>query len=227
MFDDGKVVPGAAGGLQPKMLTQQLQGVVTNAVGTVRGKGRVDWTADTITSSGTFGTDGFDFAAAFGPVRGLKGDFVFTDLIGMVTAPHQRLSVASINPGIEVTSGVIDLELLAGQVLRLNGAVWPFLGGTLHLAPTDLRLTQPEARRFTLDIEGLDAAKFLERMEMANLSATGTFDGHLPLEFDANGGQCTPANAHLSHTLDLGQALGEHGGRGVIELTPCQGLRSQ
>ena len=84
---------------------------------------------------------------------------------------------------------MIDLELLAGQVLRLNGAVWPFLGGTLHLAPTDLRLTQPEARRFTLDIEGLDAAKFLERMEMANLSATGTFDGHLPLEFDANGGR--------------------------------------
>jgi hypothetical protein len=177
------------GGLQPKMLTPQLQGVLTNAVGTVRGKGRVDWTVDKVTSTGTFGTDGFDFAAAFGPVHGIKGDFVFTDLIGMVTAPHQILRIASVNPGIEVTNGVMDIELLADQVVRLNGAVWPFLGGTVRLMPTDLRLAQAEVRRFTLDIEGLDPAKFLERMEMANLSATGTFDGHLPLEFDDDGGR--------------------------------------
>jgi len=189
VFDDGKVKPGVVGGLQPKMLTPQLQGVLTNAVGTVRGKGRVDWTVDEVTSTGTFGTDGFDFAAAFGPVDGIKGDLVFTDLIGMVTAPHQILRIASVNPGIEVNNGVMDIELLADQVVRLNGAVWPFLGGTVRLMPTDLRLAQAEVRRFTLDIEGLDPAKFLERMDMANLSATGTFDGHLPLEFDDDGGR--------------------------------------
>ena len=122
---------------------------------------------------------------------GVKGDLVFTDLIGMVTAPHQTLRIASANPGIEVLDGVMDLELLAGQVVRLNGAIWPFLGGTLRLKPTDLRMAEAEARRFTLSIEGLDAARFLERMEIANLSATGTFDGQLPLEFDANGGRIT------------------------------------
>ncbi|MFM9934619.1 MAG: YdbH domain-containing protein [Novosphingobium sp.] len=189
VFDEGKIRPGKVGGLQPKTLASQFQGVIADAKGTVRGSGRVDWTADTVTSSGTFGSDGLDFAAAFGPVRGVSGDLVFTDLIGMVTAPHQTLRVASANPGIEVTGGVIDLELLAGQVVRLNSAVWPFLGGTLRLAPTNLRLTEAEARRFTLQISGLDAAQFLGRMELANLSATGTFDGQLPLEFDANGGR--------------------------------------
>ncbi len=189
VFDDAKLQPGVAGGLQPKMLTPQLQGVVTNAVGTVRGKGHVDWTAQTVTSTGTFGTDHFDFAAAFGPVRGVSGELVFTDLIGMVTAPHQTLHIASANPGIEVLDGVMDLEFLAGQVVQLNGAIWPFLGGTLRLMPTELRMAEAEARRFTLSIEGLNAARFLERMEIANLSATGTFDGKLPLEFDANGGR--------------------------------------
>jgi hypothetical protein len=114
---------------------------------------------------------------------------VFTDLIGMVSAPHQTLRIASANPGIEVRDGTMDMELLAGQVVRINGANWPFLGGQLRLAPGDLRLTVNEPRRFRIDIEGMDAARFLERMELANLTATGTFDGHLPLEFDAGGGR--------------------------------------
>jgi hypothetical protein len=189
VFDDNKRKPGVTGGLQPKALTLQLKGIVTNAAGTVRGAGRVDWDTQRVTSTGTFSTDNFAFAAAFGPVRGLSGSLVFTDLIGMVTAPHQTLRIASVNPGIEVNDGVIDLELLADQVVRLNGGGWPFLGGSLRLAPTDLRVTTADARHFTLDISGLNAAKFVERMEMANLSATGIFDGRLPLEFDANGGR--------------------------------------
>ena len=191
VFDKGKIVPGKIGGLQLRDLAPQFRGVVADAEGTVRGKGVVDWTAERVTSSGSFGTDDLAFSAAFGPVKGLSGTLDFTDLIGMVTAPHQTLRVASANPGIEVTDGVVDLELLPEQVVRINSGTWPFLGGKLRLAPGDLRMTVNEPRRFRIEIEGLDAAKFLERMELANLSATGMFDGHLPLEFDANGGRIT------------------------------------
>lgn len=189
VFDKGKIVPGKVGGLQLRDLAPQFRGVVADAEGTVRGKGVVDWSADAVTSSGSFGTDGFDLSAAFGPVKGISGTLTFTDLIGMVTAPHQTLHVASANPGIEVTDGVVDLELMAGQVVRLHGATWPFLGGHLRLSPGDLRMTVNEPRRFRVEIDGVDAAKFLERMELANLSATGTFDGQMPLEFDASGGR--------------------------------------
>ncbi len=191
VFDKGKIVPGKVGGLQLRDLAPQFRGVVADVEGTVRGTGVVDWTAEHVTSSGSFGTEDFDFSAAFGPVKGLSGTLVFTDLIGMVTAPHQTLHVASANPGIEVTDGVMDIELLPEQVVRINSGLWPFLGGKLRLAPGVLRMTVNEPRRFRIEIEGLDAAKFLERMELANLSATGVFDGHLPLEFDANGGRIT------------------------------------
>ena len=40
-----------------------------------------------------------------------------------------------------------------------------------------------------LVIEGLNAARFVERMDLANISATGTFDGAMPLVFDENGGR--------------------------------------
>jgi len=191
VFDKGKIVPGKVGGLQLRDLAPQFRGVVADADGTVRGKGMVDWTADKVTSSGTFSTADFDFSAAFGPVKGLSGTLQFTDLIGMVTAPHQILHIASANPGIEVTDGTMDIELLPEQVVRINSGLWPFLGGKLRLAPGDLRLTVNEPRRFRIEMGGIDAGKFLERMELANLSATGVFDGHLPLEFDASGGRIT------------------------------------
>ena len=175
--------------LQPDMLSRQLLGVVANASGTVRGRGRIEWNPDRVTSGGSFTTDGLDFAAAFGPVRGAAGTVVFDDLVNFSTPPGQRLKVASINPGIEVTDGEIRFQLQPGSKLAVEGGTWPFLGGTLRLRPVGLNLGVAETRRYVLDIEGLNAAKFIAQMELANLSATGTFDGSLPLVFDENGGR--------------------------------------
>ncbi|MDR6509258.1 hypothetical protein J2792_000098 [Novosphingobium capsulatum] len=189
--------------LQPAQLTPLALGLIANANGAITGKGRIDWQGDKVTSSGRFGSQGLDFAAAFGPVKGLSGTLDFTDLLAMETAPHQILKVASINPGVEVTDGKVDLQLKAGQVVQLNGAQWPFMGGRLSLEPTTLRFALAEERRFALVIEGLDAAQFVSHMEMANISATGTFDGRLPVVFDATGG-------HI-----VGGALASRGGGNV------------
>lgn len=180
--------------LQPDALTRLALGVVANVDGTVRGAGKIDWTERGVTSTGRFGTEGMDLAAAFGPVKKLSGTLEFTDLLNMVTAPNQTFRVASVNPGIEVNDGVVELSLLPQQVLKLEKASWPFLGGMLSLEPTELRMGIAEPRHYTLTIVGLDAAKFVERMQLGNLSATGTFDGQLPLVFDANGGRIVGGN---------------------------------
>ena len=173
--------------LQPRALTERAFGVVSNVRGTVAGTGRIDWNEAGVTSGGRFSTDSLDFAAAFGPVRGASGTLVFSDLIGLTTAPNQRLRVASINPGIEVTDGEIGIELRQGEVLALTGGTWPFMGGTLTMRPVDIRFGAAEARRYVLEIEGLDAARFVERMELKNIVATGIFDGTVPLVFDETG----------------------------------------
>lgn len=172
---------------QPQLLTRNALGFVANVAGTVTGTGRIAWTEQDITSSGRFSSDSLDFAAAFGPVHGASGTVEFIDLLGLTTAPNQRLRVRSINPGIEVTDGEIGIELRGGEVLALTGATWPFMGGTLTMRPVELRLGAAEERRYVLEVAGFDAARFVEYMNLENMAATGTFDGTVPLVFDAEG----------------------------------------
>ena len=175
--------------LQPEMLTPLTLGIVANVAGTVRGQGRIDWSPAGITSSGTFDTDRVDLAAAFGPVTGLSGTIHFTDLLGLVTAPHQEARIAVINPGVEVTNGVVHYRLIGGNRVMVEDARWPFAGGTLTLDPTTLDFAQAAERRLTFRIAALDAAAFIQQLDFPNISATGTFDGQLPMIFGQTGGR--------------------------------------
>jgi hypothetical protein len=70
-------------------------------------------------------------------------------------------------------------------VVEAQDARWPFA------AVRSTRADRPACgsrTAITLVIDGLDAAQFILRMEMANLTATGVFDGRLPAIFDATGG---------------------------------------
>ncbi len=196
--------------LQPSGISRVFLGVVANVRGTVRGSGRIDWNNRATTSTGQFTSDGLDFAAGFGPVKGASGTVVFTDLLGLVTAPNQKIRVASMNPGIEVKDGVVELELRAGSVLAITNATWPFMGGTLTLQPTTLNMGVTEARRYTLKIAGLDAGVFVKEMGLEDVSASGIFDGSLPLVFDENGGRVVggllnsrPPGGNVSYTGQL------------------------
>jgi len=175
--------------LQPDNLTYFTKGVVALAKGTLTGKGRIDWDRKGVTSTGQFSTDNLDFAALFGPVKGMRGTVRFSDLLGLVTEPNQHLAVQSINPGIEVNDGDVSFQLIEGRVLEVNGAEWPFIDGRLTLLPTRMALGSSDIRRFTIRVDGINAAKFVQRLDLSNISARGTFDGTLPLIFDQDGGR--------------------------------------
>ncbi|WP_420145935.1 intermembrane phospholipid transport protein YdbH family protein [Sphingobium sp.] len=176
-------------GLQPEDVTPITLGVVANVNAKVSGQGRIDWTGSHVTSNGTFRTDNASLAAAFGPVEGLSGEIHFTDLIGLVSAPGQEVRIAKVNPGVEVQDGVVRYRLEAGQKVRIEGGGWPFSGGKLDLLPTTMNFGEDVDRYMTFRVIGLDAGAFIQAMELDNVSATGTFDGIMPLIFNAKGGR--------------------------------------
>lgn len=175
--------------LQPDTITRRALGTIANARGTVIGTGRIDWNPRGVTSRGSFSTDSLDFAAAFGPVKGLSGTVEFVDLLGLVTAPNQKVRIAEVNPGIVVNDGVVDFQIGPNMALTLNDTAFPFMGGTLNMRPVRMNLGVSETRSYVFDIVGLDAAKFVDRMGLGNIQATGIFDGSIPLIFDENGGR--------------------------------------
>ncbi|MFD1105675.1 intermembrane phospholipid transport protein YdbH family protein [Sphingobium olei] len=184
-------VPGLTFGpsLQPEQLTDLTKTLIANVVGTVKGKGRIDWTGSNVTSSGTFRTDDASLAAAFGPVEGLSGEIRFTDLLNLVTAPGQEVRIKSVNPGVEVRDGVVRYRLEPNLKVRVEGGGWPFSGGQLILLPTTMDFSADVDRYLTFRVVGLDAGAFIQAMELENISATGTFDGIMPLIFNAQGGR--------------------------------------
>jgi translocation and assembly module TamB len=175
--------------LQPEELTRLTLGVIANVEGAVSGRGDIRWNSKGVTSTGRFKTNNLDFAAAFGPVTGLKGEIVFNDLLAMATPPGQQVTIASINPGTLVTNGVITYRLLPDQLIAIESGAWPFAGGDLLLDPTIIDMGKDRERKLTFRVVGLDAAKFIQQLEFENLAANGVFDGIMPMYFDENGGR--------------------------------------
>lgn len=173
--------------LQPVTLTELARGLIALAEGTVDGTGRIDWDGDAITSRGRFTTESFDLAAPFGPIEGAAGTIVFTDLLGLTTAPDQLLFIEALNPGVEIDEGVVTYQLTDGRLFEIKSGIWPWLGGKLSMRPVVLDFAQPETRHYIFDITGVDAALFIERLEMGNLAARGIFDGTVRVVFDEFG----------------------------------------
>jgi hypothetical protein len=177
-------------GLQPEELTRLTEGVIALVQGSVSGQGRIAWNGSgEVSSTGEFTTADTDLAASFGPVTGLATTIRFTDLLGLQTAPGQIATLKSVNPGILVENGVLRYQLLPDQLVKIERGEWPFMGGRLILQETILNFGRPSPKRLTFEVVGLDAKTFVDSMGFKEISATGTFDGVLPMIFDDEGGR--------------------------------------
>jgi translocation and assembly module TamB len=209
----------AANGFQPDALTPLTVGVVALVDGTVSGQGRIEWDGRGVRSTGSFATDDMDLAAPFGPVEGLATRIEFTDLLGLTSAPGQEARVRLIRAGIDIYDGEVRYQLRPNYHVGIEGARWPLAGGTLRLAPTVLDFSRESTKYLTFEVEGLDAARFIQLMEFSNIAATGTYDGVIPMQFTDRGGRIVggrlvarPAGGTLSYIGELTQEdLGAYG----------------
>jgi translocation and assembly module TamB len=214
-------VPGIRfdSGYQPEQLTRLTTGVIALVDGTLTGQGQIAWGPEGTRSTGTFSTADMNLAAPFGPVTGLTTTIEFTDLLGLVSALGQLATVERIQAGIDVFDGRVRYQLLPGLKVRVEEGRWPFAGGDLLLQETILDFSQPSTKRLVFTVTGMEAAAFIQQMEFSNISATGTFDGVVPMEFDQQGGRIVggrlvarPEGGTLSYIGELtDKELGAYG----------------
>ncbi|MGQ0559055.1 MAG: intermembrane phospholipid transport protein YdbH family protein [Sphingosinicella sp.] len=178
-------VPALAfgGGFQPEQLTPLTVGTVALVEGTVRGRGVIEWGAAGTRSFGSFATEDMNLAAPFGPVEGLATSIRFTDLLGLVSAPGQVVTARLVRAGIDIFDGRLIYQLRPNYRVAIESGRWPLAGGELLLEPTVLDFSQQSTKYLTFRVVGLDAARFIEMMRFANIAATGTFDGVVPMRF--------------------------------------------
>lgn len=199
-------------GLQPYQISEAMRGVVENVRGPVTATATLGWTADGVTSPATVTIGGVSLAtAALGPVDGITGTLAFDDLLAMTTPPGQVLRIARINPGVAVDDGTAIFRLMGPGAAAIESIRWPYAGGTLTLAPVELRAADTR-RTFVLTVDGLDAEAFLQKFAIRNVNVTGRFDGRLPLVFADGKGRIERGILVARQGGGLVQYVGEVGG---------------
>ena len=76
----------------------------------------------------------------------MAGTIHFSDLLGLATPPGQVDDGAVDQPRHPRREGVIQYQLLPGQLVKIERGEWPFMGGRLILHETVLNFGQPERR---------------------------------------------------------------------------------
>ena len=169
----------AEGGLQPADLSPLLEGIVGSpATGSARFDGRVDWAADGAGSSGgLLSIPSLDFVSPAGPVKGLKGEIVFTSLTPLVTAPGQSLTAEVLETIAPLTGVEIDFAVDKAAV-TVSGAELSVGGGTLSVEPFAVPLDPTQL---------VSGVIVLDRVQLGDLIAGSGFGDKVNLDAVVSG----------------------------------------
>lgn len=170
--------------LQPYNITERARGTVDNVRGPASATADVVWTRDGLNATGVLRAEGVSMATATMPViQNVRGDIHFDDLFNLTTPPGQVVTVGMLNPGLVVTDGRVQFQLLTEQRVAIERAEFVFAGGVLAMAPTTVRLGEDETR-IELTLRDVDAAGLIDNLGIPDLAATGRVQGSFPLRLN-------------------------------------------
>ncbi len=181
-----------AGGLQLHHLSERLRGLAVNAQGVLQPSAAFDWTDGVVRSTGQVVVEDLSFDTfRLGRLNGLSGTLNFDDLIGLRSAPAQRLTLREFRftPTLVLSDGVADISMLGPEGFALENAEWPFVGGKIVIEPTVWNFDAPN-QLVTIEAREWDLHRLLNLFALNDLDIAGRASGHFPIEIEG-------ANAYL------------------------------
>jgi hypothetical protein len=200
-IDSGPLV-FAAGGLQPAQLSPLAQALGPPVQGQARFTGRLDWTADGVTSHGLLNVPGLDFQSPAGKVSGLTGSVRFSSLAPLIAAPGQMLRIGAIAAIVPVTA-VTAAFGLDEKALTLTGGEAAVEGGRVRIETLRIPLAGDGAMSGVLQFEGVQLRNVVEASPFADrVDLDARVSGRVP--FTSQGGKLRIASAEL-HAIQPGR----------------------
>ncbi len=186
------------GGLQPVRLSPQFGESIESASGVVEAHGSVAWSADApLRSSFDFIARDLSMTSELGSFERLNAAIRIEGPSPYSSPPRQLLSMARIDFGLELTNGLVALQLLPDGRIDIESAEWSLAGGKIHTRGV-VDLDAP-TQKLVLELEELDLSKLLELVDLDGLSGTGLLSGKIPLvrrgsTIEIRGGKLSGAN---------------------------------
>lgn len=116
-------------------------------------------------------------------IRGVTADLVFNDLLGLQSAPEQRIRVAEIRAGdLSVQDLDLRYQLKGARLVEVSSLEANTLGGRIRAEPFQFAPSQG-AVEATLLAEALEIGELLALAPDVPARATGRVDGRLPVRF--------------------------------------------
>lgn len=178
------------GGLQPSMLSPMVEAFVQSPVtGSIGFQGRFDWTKEAEpTSSGLLSVPGLDFVSPAGPVKGARGEIVFTSLAPVVTAPNQRLTIDSLDVGADATALDLTFAIDAAGISIAGGSIQAG-GGTVSVEPFVVPLDPTQAYSGVVVLDRVQLGELLADAGFADkVQLDALVSGRLPFLMDPKAG---------------------------------------
>ncbi len=192
----------AEGGLQPARISPLAASVGSPAVGQAKFKGRFDWTPEGSTSNGVVTIPRLDFQSPAGPVKGLKGELVFSSLAPLTAADGQQLSIERVDgpvllENLHATYGVVD------NLLKVEGGDADVGGGKVRVETLEIPLVPGAPTRGVLILDGVQLHDLVEASPFGDkVELDARVSGRVP--FEMTGTRVRIANGQI-HAVQPGR----------------------
>jgi hypothetical protein len=167
---------------QPKDLSPISAAYAKDVSGSVEVSGEITW------RDGVFASD-LDVAVrdlsatAFGTRMERMNTLIkFDNVMPLSTPPGQLVAIAGIDAGLPMRDALISLALDPDGIVVLESAEMKFAGGEVTSDRASWRIgSDPEP--LLLQVTGVDVGALFALADMAELTASGTLDGTIPVRF--------------------------------------------
>jgi translocation and assembly module TamB len=168
---------------QPGDLSPLLVGPA-NVTGRVDVGGNASWSSGDFKASGVLDLKklGFTLASA-GVFEGVSGRIEVADLLGMKSAPGQKITLDKVTLGLPIEKGEIGFSLIGYDAIRLESAQWPFGGGFIRVDPQDFKFSSESENRIVARAVNWDLAMLAEQFKLPDMKLQGVVGGEFPVMF--------------------------------------------